>query len=364
MSIGYNTRHQPLDSEREITTAMKIDLRVPPCKPATETAKFIKECEEAGFAGVGLLDSQLLERDVFVSMAVAIQATSKIRIASAVTNPVTRHVSVLASAIKSVAELAPGRTEFWIGRGYSSVQTIGIKPASVKQMRESVLTLKRLLAGEEVNFDGSISRMRHGDADVPPIYISATGPRAIEVAGEVADGALLQIGLHPKAVELARQHLEVGAKRAGRNPDDVELILTATTIIHDDQQEAREIARPLCVQRLMEEYHAKWLRATDMEIGELNIPKELWDLYPDVVHAEDWEKAKRLCAFLPNDMLADICDTIGFIGTPEYCAEQIKKAERAGIDHLYLMTGATYEFAHRELQAFRDEIFPALGVAV
>ena len=364
MSIGYNTRHQPKDSEREITTAMKIDLRVPPCKPATETAKFIKECEEAGFAGVGLLDSQLLERDVFVSMAVAIQATSKIRIASAVTNPVTRHVSVLASAIKSVAELAPGRTEFWIGRGYSSVQTIGIKPASVKQMRESVLTLKRLLAGEEVNFDGAISRMRHGDADVPPIYISATGPRAIEVAGEVADGALLQIGLHPKAVELARQHLEVGAKRAGRNPDDVELILTATTIIHDDQQEAREMARPLCVQRLMEEYHAKWLRATDMEIGELNIPKELWDLYPDVVHAEDWEKAKRLCAFLPNDMLADLCDTIGFIGTPEHCAKQIRKVEQAGIDHLYLMTGATYEFAHRELQAFRDEIFPALGVAV
>ena len=228
---------------------MKIDLRVPPCQPANETADFIKQCEDAGFDGVGLLDSQLLERDVFVSMAVAVQATSKIRIASAVTNPVTRHVSVLASAIKTVAEMAPGRTEFWIGRGYSSVQTIGIKPASVKQMRESVLTLKRLLAGDEVNFDGSTSRMRHGDADVPPIYISATGPRAIEVAGEVADGALLQIGLHPKAVELARQHLEVGAKRAGRNPDDVELILTATTIIHEDQQEAREIARPLCVQR-------------------------------------------------------------------------------------------------------------------
>lgn len=343
---------------------MKIDLRVPPCKPVDETADFIKQCEEAGFAGVGLLDSQLLERDVFVSMAVAAQATSKIRVASAVTNPVTRHVSVLASAIKSVAELAPGRTEFWIGRGYSSVQTIGIKPASVKQMREAVLTLKRLLAGEEVNFDGATSRMRHGDADVPPIYISATGPRAIEVAGEVADGALLQIGLHPKAVELARHHLEVGAKRAGRSPDEVELILTATTIIDDDQQEARDIARPLCVQRLMEEYHTKWLRATDMEIGDLNIPDGLYNLYPDVVHAEDWEKAKQLCAFLPDDMLADICDTIGLIGTPQHCAEQIKKAERAGIDHLYLMTGATYEFAHRELQAFRDEIFPALGVPV
>ncbi len=185
--------------------ALTIDLRVPPCAPGNEVADFVRQCEDAGFDGVGILDSQMLERDVFVSMALAAQATSRIRVASAVTNPVTRHISVLASAIKSVAELAPGRMEFWIGRGYSSVQTIGIKPASVRQMRQSVLTLKRLLAGEEVSFNGATSRMRHGDADVPPIYISATGPRAIEVAGEVADGALLQVGLHPKAVELWRR---------------------------------------------------------------------------------------------------------------------------------------------------------------
>jgi 5,10-methylenetetrahydromethanopterin reductase len=327
----------------------------------TEVANFVRRCEEAGFDGVGLLDSQLLERDVFVSMALAVQATSSIRVASAVINPVTRHVSVLASAAKTVAELAPGRVEFWLGRGYSSVQTIGVRPASVDQLRQSVLTLKSLLAGEQVSFNRAFSRMRHGDDDLPPIYISATGPKAIEVAGEVADGALLMIGLHPKAVELARHHLAVGAQRAGRNPDDVKLILTATTIIQDDQQEAREIARPLCVQRLMEDYQARWLRASGVEPGELDIPRELWELYPDVPHAEDWERAKKLCAFLPDDILAHICDTIGLIGTPEHCAQRIAQAEAAGIDHLYLMTGETYEFPHRELRAFQDEIFPALA---
>ena len=212
---------------------LKIDLRVPPCAPANEVADFVRQCEDAGFNGVGMLDSQLLERDVFVSMALAAQATSSIRIASAVTNPVTRHASVLASAIKTVAELAPGRMEFWIGRGYSAVQTIGVKPASVRQMRESVLTLKSLLAGEEVSFDGVASRMRHGDGDVPPIYISAAGPRAIAVAGEVADGAVLQVGLHPMAVELARKYLADGARVTERNPGEIEMILTATTIIHE-----------------------------------------------------------------------------------------------------------------------------------
>ncbi len=341
--------------------SIKFDLRVPPCAPVTEVANFVRRCEEAGFDGVGLLDSQLLERDVFVSMALAVQATSSIRVASAVINPVTRHVSVLASAAKTVAELAPGRVEFWLGRGYSSVQTIDVRPASVDQLRQSVLTLKSLLAGEQVSFNRASSRMRHGDDDLPPIYISATGPKAIEVAGEVADGALLMIGLHPKAVELARHHLAVGAQRAGRNPDDVKLILTATTIIQDDQQEAREIARPLCVQRLMEDYQARWLRASGVEPGKLDIPKELWELYPDVPHAEDWERAKKLCAFLPDDILAHICDTIGLIGTPEHCAQRIAQAEAAGIDHLYLMTGETYEFPHRELRAFQDEIFPALA---
>ena len=88
--------------------AIEIDLRIPPCGPATEVAEFAAQCEEAGFDGVGILDSQMLERDVFVSMAFAAQATKRIRISSAVINPVTRHISVLASAAKTVAELAPG----------------------------------------------------------------------------------------------------------------------------------------------------------------------------------------------------------------------------------------------------------------
>ena len=88
--------------------SIKIDLRVPPCRPAPEVADFVKQCEDAGFDGVGILDSQLLERDCFVSMAAAVQATERINVASAVTNPATRHPSVVASAAQTVSELAPG----------------------------------------------------------------------------------------------------------------------------------------------------------------------------------------------------------------------------------------------------------------
>ena len=341
--------------------AIQIDLRVPPCSPVSEVAQFVSRCEVAGFDGVGILDSQMLERDVFVSMALAAQATSRIRICSAVLNPVTRHVSVMASAIKTVSEIAPGRAEFWIGRGFSSVQTIGVPPATVREMRQCVLTLKSLLSGEDVTFNGdATSRMRHGDAQLPRIFVAAHGPRTIEVAGEVADGVLLQVGLHPQAVELARQHLEEGASRAGRDPNDLEMVLCATTIIMDDQQEAREMARPLCVQRLVEKSHAPYLQAAGIDTGGLDIPPELSELYPDIPHAEDWEKARRLCSFLPDDILAQMCDAIGLVGTPEYCAQLLQKAEANGIKHLYLMTSESYQFPERELQAFQHTIFPAM----
>ena len=342
--------------------AVQIDLRVPPCKPVTELGAFARQAEEAGFDGVGVLDSQLLERDVFVSMAFAIQATERIRISSAVINPVTRHVSVLASAMKTVAELAPGRVEFWMGRGFSSVQTVGVRPASVGQMRRAVHTMKELLRGESVSFNDSDSRMRHGENDeVPPIFIAAHGPRAIELAGEVADGVLLQVGIDRGSIEVARKHLEAGAARAGRDPAEIEMALTATTIIHEDQQEAMEMARPLCAQRLIETSHEPYLRGAGIDPGELEIPQDLRELYPDIPHAEDWEEAKRLCQFMPQDLLAQMCDAIGLIGTPEYCAQRLREAEAQGIKRLYLMTSETYEFPQRELEAFRDNIFPALA---
>jgi len=161
-------------------------------------------------------------------------------------------------------------------------------------------------------------------------------------------------------MELARQHLEVGARRAGRNPDDLEVILCATTIIRDDQQEAREVARPLCVQRLVEKSHAPYLQAAGIDAGDLEIPPELSELYPDIPHAEDWEKARKLCSFLPEDTLAQMCDVIGLVGTPGYCAQQLQTAEANGINHLYLMTSESYQFPERELQAFKHTIFPAM----
>ena len=116
--------------------ALDIILRVPACAPVNEVADFIVEAEEAGFAGVGIPDTQLVTRDAFVALALAAERTSHIMLYPAVTNPVTRHVSVIASLIRTIEELAPSRVHPMLGTGFSAVRTIGRRPATLASMRE------------------------------------------------------------------------------------------------------------------------------------------------------------------------------------------------------------------------------------
>ena len=352
--------------------ALQIELRVPTCAPATEIAAFVARAERAGFDGVGLTDMQMLVRDPFVSMAMAIQNTSRIRLATAVTNVVTRHVSVLACAIQSVAELAPGRVRVWMGRGDSAVYSVGLPHSTIQQMREQIVTLRSLLAGERVTFNGVTGRMRHGASATPPLILAADGPKGLELAGEVADGVLARVALHPKVVAATRERIAAGARRAGRKPEDIKLMFCVNGIVRDTMQEARELARPHCVRWLIAGGAlTQGLREAGIAPEKLPMPKELVEarpeavstlnLYPDLHHAEDWDRAKQLCAFLPQDALEQICDLIGFIGTPEHCARRFAQLSRDGLDHFYLAGAYTYEFPHPELQAFEKSIFPAIA---
>jgi 5,10-methylenetetrahydromethanopterin reductase len=129
-----------------------------------ELIKLVQQVEAAGFDGAGILDSQLLCRDTFVTMALAATHTSSLTLFPAVTNPLTRHASVLAGAIQTVEELAPGRVKVVIGTGYTSAHTIGRKPATLAEMRACIATLRALLAGETVRPDVGRPRVRVGAA--------------------------------------------------------------------------------------------------------------------------------------------------------------------------------------------------------
>ena len=111
-------------------TPVRIALRIPGTSPLPQLVSLIQEVEAACFDGAGILDSQLLCRDAFITLALAASQTSRLTLYPAVTNPFTRHVSVLASALQSAEELAPGRVQSPVSRGRSECPTAGRGPAS------------------------------------------------------------------------------------------------------------------------------------------------------------------------------------------------------------------------------------------
>src|SRR5215207_7131794 len=195
---------------------IEVDVRVPVGLPIPEVADFVRRCERAGLNGVGVHDHHS-GRDVYVTLAYAASRTDKIRLYPATSNTVTRHPLVLAALANSLEEAAPGRTFLSLAPGYLSVESVGRKATSIEKLREDVLTVRRLLAGDEVSLPAGRSMQLSNRPEPPPsVLLLASGPRLLELAGEVADGVLMLVGLHPDAIA-AREHLRVGAARAGRD---------------------------------------------------------------------------------------------------------------------------------------------------
>lgn len=346
-----------------MTEPVRVHLRVPGTAPMAELMTLIQSIEAAGFDGVGILDSQMLCRDPFVTLGQAAAHTSRLALFPAVTNPFTRHASVLAGAIQTVEELAPGRVKFVIGTGYTSASTIGRKPATLAEMRACITTVKALLAGEAVDFGGTRGRLGYAAGRPIPVVMAASGPKAIEVAGEIADGALLLVGFNRGIVETALAHLERGARRAGRRLKDLEIIWAVRTGTAATTGEARRLARPIAVHWGILRWGAHWLGPAGLRLPKLEIPDAVWQVYPDLSHAQDWEAAIAATSFVPDEIVGQFCDALGLIGTPEDCAGRIVEMATLGVHNLYLMPFQTFAAPEQEVRAFREVVFPHLRTA-
>ena len=341
-----------------------VHLRVPGTAPMDDLMKLLQSIEAAGFDGAGILDSQMLSRDTFVVLGQAATHTARIQLFPAVTNPFTRHASVLAGAIQTVEELAPGRVRFVIGTGYTSASTIGRKPATLAEMRASITAVRDLLAGREVDWGGGArTRLAYASRRPIPIIMAASGPRAIELAGEIADGALLLVGFNRGIVERALSHLETGARRAGRRVEDLEVVWAVRTGTAPTQADARRLARPTAVHWGILRWGGQWLEPAGLRLPPLQIPDAVRQVYPDLSHAHDWEAAIDATAFVPDEIVAQLCDAMGLIGTPTHCADRIAEMARLGARRLYLMPFQTFVGPEQEVRAFGDVVFPRLAAA-
>jgi 5,10-methylenetetrahydromethanopterin reductase len=261
-------------------TRVQISLRIPGTAPMPELIQLIQDVEAAGFDGAGILDSQLLCRDTFVTMGLAAAHTSALTLFPAVTNPLTRHASVLASAIQTVEEIGPGRIKVVVGTGYTSAHTIGRKPATLAEMRACIATLRALLAGETVTFGPTSGSLAYASGRRIPVLMAASGPKATELAGEIADGVLLSVGFHSKIVAAVLSHLAVGARRGGRRLEDLEVLWAVRVGIASSTAEARRQARPTVVHQALLSARSHWLPYTGLTLPRFDIPPAVRAIYP------------------------------------------------------------------------------------
>lgn len=328
--------------------AVKVDIRVPLGRPLSEVAEFVRRCEDAGFHGVGIHDHHHTGRDVYVAMTLAAQRTSRLSLYPATSNPLTRHPLVLAALTQSLAEIAPGRIMLTLAPGFLSVENAGSPQATRDQLAGAVTAVRRLLAGESAALGERRRQIRLRNAPlVPPkVMVLASGPRLLELAGAVADGVLMLVGLDPGSVAAARGHLRAGAARAGRDPAEVEEIFIVPIAIGE-----REWATS---------WPRRWFR-----------PGQPWLAYPSRSNVR-WLRAAGIdipADPVPGDispaLAGRICDALGAFGPAGYCADRLLRAEEeAGLEHAFLFPVHTaqtgYDMPGKEVAAFASHIAPRL----
>jgi 5,10-methylenetetrahydromethanopterin reductase len=329
-------------------TRVRVALRVPVGRPLPDLAAFVVRCEEAGFDGVGIHDHPSSGRDAYLALALAGRATHRLRLFPATSSPSVRHPLVLASLANSLEEIAPGRTYITVAPGFISTRSVGHPRAPVAVMREAIRDLRRLLAGEGVEFGPTSTRLRNRSATPPPVYMLAAGPRMIELAGEVADGAFLMVGLHSAAVRAGLRHLEEGARRAGRSLADFPVVFVVTLGLGSDAEVGTRWVRSWFAPgqpflAYPSASNLRWLREAGFELEEGHDP-----------------------AAIPDDQARQIADAFGLFGPPERCAERLLQArEEAGVEHVFLFPAHDlargYDMPEAEVQAFEGVIRPRLG---
>lgn len=230
-----------------------------------EGLDWVRFAEARGFEGVWQAESRLV-RDAIVPMAAYAAVTEKIKIGSGVINNWTRNIGLLAATFLTLDDLAPGRILCGIGAWWDPLaKNVGIQRRKpVTAMRETVEVLRRLLRLERVTFHGEFHHLDGVELDVVhgrreprqvPIVIGAVGPNMLELAGEIADGVLLNYCVPPEYDEAALEHLQAGARRVGRSVDAIDRYQLVVCSVNHDREQALECSRELLTQYLAQQPH-------------------------------------------------------------------------------------------------------------
>jgi 5,10-methylenetetrahydromethanopterin reductase len=277
--------------------------------------------EQMGFDDLWITDSSLHAGDVFVYAALALQATTRLRVGTAVTNPLTRHPAIVANAFRSLAQLGPGRVMCGIGVGDRPLAKLDLPMARLTTLEAAIDVMRRLWSGESVS--GRVGRWRLDGAhlrapvDACPVYVAASGPRALELTGRIADGAIILPGLFPEGLAFAREHLARG--RAASERPGLEEVCFLYGAIDEDEARALDAARSI----------AAWFPKTAPAYARLaGMSDELIASVVGAYAGQEFQDAAAAASLISDDLVR----RIAFAGTPEAAARKLDWLRETGLD--------------------------------
>ncbi len=287
--------------------------------------------EALGWDCVWLPDSQLRRRDTYVLLAAAALATESIQLGTLIVNPITRHPSVTASSIATIDELAPGRVSLGFGAGDTAVRLSGLRPARVAEMEDAIVLMRKLLAGEEVEVGAERPSFLPFHRPVP-IWLTAGGPRTLEMGGRVSDGVFMRVGTHQATIADTVSKIRHGAEHAGRDPLSIPLGIIFHTVLVDDPDDALTMGKAMAAGYY--EYSPMLFEPTGLtwDGPDPEILKHDRGVWPDFHHDPDLLKAGRAVDFLSEAH----ADAFSLHGTAEQVigqlVEVLSEAARSGIE--------------------------------
>jgi probable F420-dependent oxidoreductase len=303
---------------------MPLGLSLPlfPHIPLGEYLGVAREVEARGYDTVWVGEAGGM--DAVTPMTLLASATTRIRIASGVIPFQTRTPVLLGQTAAALAHVARGRIA--LGLGVSSETIVGqwhglpfARPLA--QLREAVTIIRAVLSGDRVSVDGAFHRVRNFRLLGPPppepvkIYLAALGPRALELAGEIADGVLLN-WMAPETVAGAMEHVRVGAARAGRTLDGFEIAGYIRICVTEAPEAARtHLARDITGYASVDAY-AKFFRRSG------------YAAEVDALSAA-WRSGDRAGAV--KQISARVLDGLGVVGDAEFCRARVAEYAKAGL---------------------------------
>jgi 5,10-methylenetetrahydromethanopterin reductase len=323
-----------------------------------EELQLARYMEERGFSEIWQGDNRLA-RDCIVLMSAFLTHTKRLRVGSGVLPIWTRNPAVIAASFSSMWELGgkvdgQGRVMLGLGAWWEPIASrVGVKMTKpLKAMRENIEAIRQLLTMETITYQGEFVNLENVSLDVVygdtsprdiPIYLGATGPKMLELAGEICDGVCLNYGVSVDYVKRAIALVEKGAAKAGKSLSDIDLPELMVVSMSDENPDAAlHAGKKLAAYYFATEPHIMKASGVDEEIAEKAKALMGWP-----ATEEDYERAS---AVIPEDIVRDIMA----VGTAEECRRKVKEYLDAGVTCpiLYPLRGNIKEV----IDAFADGV--------